>query len=194
MRLTHLFFAALVSLPAGAAELATNSGPDPFRLLATNKTKTTESEINEAARSGYRFVDMMAGETLGGDEVVTVMYLDPSVEPGVQRFEYKLLATNKTSTMQKEITAVGRQGYRYAGQSVAETSFGGQEVLVIVEHALDQPDRQYEYRLLATTRTKTMGRELNEARRQGFELMGMTVSTTMFGGQELVSILMRQVD
>ena len=191
MRLTHLLFAALVSLPGFAAEPVIDSGPDPFRLLATNKTKTTEKEVNDAARLGYRFVDMMAGETLGGDEVVTVMYLDPGAEPGVQHFEYRLLATSKTSTMQKELTEAGRQGYRYAGQSVGETSFGGQEVVVIVERAVDQPDQRYEYLLQATTRTKTMGRELNEAGRQGFELMGLTVSTTMFGGQELVSILMR---
>ncbi len=143
---------------------------------------------------GYRFVDMMAGETLGGDEVVTVLYLETGAEHGEQRFEYKLLATNKTSTMQKELTEVGREGFRYAGQSVAQTTFGGQEVVVIVEKALDSPDVRYEYRLQATTRTKTMDRELNDVGRQGFELMGLTVSNTMFGGQELVAILMREAD
>ncbi len=35
-----------------------------------------------------------------------------------------------------------------------------------------------------------MEKELNRAGEEGFQLMGLTVSETPFGGQELVSILM----
>ncbi len=108
-----------------------------------------------------------------------------------QRCEYKLLATNKTSTMQKELREAGAEGFRYRGQSVAQTSFGGKEVVVILEREIDGPAKTYAYKLAATKRTKTMEKELNQAGEEGFRLMGLTVSETAFGGKELVSILMR---
>ena len=46
--------------------------------------------------------------------------------------EYRLLATNKTSTMQKEMSEAGRAGFVFCGMTVAETSFGGREVVSIM--------------------------------------------------------------
>ena len=39
-----------------------------------------------------------------------------------------------------------------------------------------------------------MEKELNQAGEEGFQLMGLTVSATAFGGQELVAILMSASD
>ena len=160
-----------------------------YRLLATNKTSTMLKELNQAAAAGFDFVAMMGGETLGGDEVVTVLAKARSA-PDQQRYEYKLLATSKTSTMQKELTDAGARGFRYCGQSVAKTAFGGKEVIAVMKRDLQAPRKQYTYKLLATKRTKTMSKELNQVGSEGFQLVGLTVSETAFGGQELVSILM----
>ena len=170
--------------PIGGAD-----GAIEYRLIATSKTSTMLKELNEAAAEGFDFVAMMGGETLVGDEVVTVLAKARSA-PNRQRHEYKLLATSKTSTMQKELTEAGARGFRYCGQSVAETAFGGQEVVAILKRDLQAPAKRYIYKLLATKRTKTMGKELNQAGSEGFQLVGLTVSETTFGGQELVSILM----
>ena len=51
----------------------------------------------------------------------------------------------------------------------------------------------YEYRLLGTKKTSTMQKELNEAGSAGFGFVGFTVSSTTFGGTELVSILRRRI-
>jgi hypothetical protein len=48
------------------------------------------------------------------------------------RFEYLLLATNKTSTMQKELTQAGEQGFEFVGLTVAKTAMGGDEVVSIL--------------------------------------------------------------
>ena len=160
-----------------------------YKLLAANKTKTIQKELNEAAALGYEFSATMTGPTLGGDEVVVVMS-KPANASSTQRYEYKLLATNKTSTMQKELREAGAEGFRYRGQSVAKTAFGGKEVVVILEREIDHPAKTYAYNLKATSRTKTMEKELNQAGEEGFRLMGLTVSETAFGGKELVSILM----
>ncbi|MGH9896576.1 MAG: hypothetical protein ACREA0_32170, partial [bacterium] len=97
-----------------------------------------------------------------------------------------------TSTMQKEMQEAGDAGFEYRGQTVFETGFGGDEVVVILERdgEVGSPPR-FEYRLLATKKTSTMRKELQEAAAQGFLFVGVTVSRTRFGGTEVVTILRR---
>ena len=178
---------------APPAPVADSAGAISYQLLAAKRTKTIRKEMNEAAARGYEFSATMTGPTLGGKEVVVVMSKPTDASPA-QRYEYELLATNKTSTMQKELREAGAEGFRYRGQSVAKTSFGGREVVVILEREIDKPAKTYAYNLKATTRTKTMEKELNQVGEEGFRLMGLTVSETAFGGKELVSILMRAGD
>ncbi len=168
------------------------SSPRDFRLLATNKTSTMEMEMNRAADAGYRLQDVMGGETaFGGSEVAAVMCKLKDAED-LSRYHYKLLATNKTSTMQKELQAAGDAGYEYRGQTVFNTAFGNQQVVVILERDGDaEPDDTHEYKLLATKKTSTMQKELQEAGDAGYEFVGLTVSSTLFGGEEVVAILRR---
>jgi hypothetical protein len=170
------------------------SRPRDLRLLATNKTSTMEREMNEAADAGYRLQDVMGGETaFGGSEVAAVMCKLKDAGD-LSRYQYKLLATNKTSTMQKELQEAGDAGYEYRGQTVFSTAFGSQEVVVILERDQDAtPDYSYEYKLLATRKTSTMQKELQEAGDAGYEFVGLTVASTSFGGAEVVAILRRQL-
>jgi hypothetical protein len=164
-----------------------------YLLLATNRTSTMETEMQEAADEGYAFAGVMGGETsFGGNEVVVVMERS-GIAPKA-RYDYRLLATTKTSTMQKEMQDAGDAGYVYKGQTVFGTTFGGDEAVVILERDNDQMGvTSYEYRLLATKRTSTMQEELSEAGLAGFEFIGVTVSSTTFGGDEVVAILKRPV-
>ena len=167
-----------------------------YTLLATSRTSTMQKEMNEASALGFRFAAVMGGETsFGGKETVVIMERDGAAGSGQAKYEYKLLATNKTSTMQKEMNKASDEGYRYAGQTVFETTFGGKETVVIMERdgAAGSGQAKYEYKLLATNKTSTMQKELSLEGENGFELVGMTVSRTTFGGEELVSILKRRV-
>ena len=162
-----------------------------YVVLATNKTSTMQEEMQEAANEGYAFVGVMGGDTsFGGSEVVVVMRRPAN---STTRFEYRLLATSKTSTMQKELQNAGDAGFSYRGQTVFSTTFGGDEAVVILERDRDQVSpNAVEYRLLATTKTETMQRELGDAGAAGFEFVGVTVAPTTFGGDEIVAILRRQ--
>lgn len=161
-----------------------------FRLLATNKTSTMQKEMNEAANAGYHFEGTMGGETsFGGSEVVVIMSRDAAAQR--ERYEYKLLATNKTSTMQKELQQAGNAGFEFKGQSVYSSTFGGKEVVVILERDSEAGLKQWEYKLLATKKTSTMQKELDEAGAEGFMFVGVTVGETAIGGKEVVSILRR---
>lgn len=173
-----------------AARAADSAAADiEYRVLATKKTSTMEDELNEAAEAGFRFGAVMGGETaFGGNEVVTIM---TRMGAAKGRYAYKLLATNKTSTMQKEIQEAANAGFVYVGQTVFETTFGGKEVVVILERDKDAEVRSYDYRLLATSKTSTMQKELLEAGAAGYELVGLTVAKTAIAGNELVAITRR---
>jgi hypothetical protein len=161
-----------------------------YRVLATNKTSTMQKEMQEAAEAGFRFGDVMGGDTaFGGSEVVVIMHRGGSPA----RFAYRLLATNKTSTMQKEMQEAGDAGFEYRGQSVFKSTFGGKEVVAILERSLETKTAvPYEYRLLATKKTSTIQKELAEAGNEGYEFVGMTVAKTLVGGDEVVAILRRK--
>ena len=162
-----------------------------YRVLATNKTSTMEKEMQEAASAGFRFGGTMGGETaFGGNEVVVVM---TKAGGGAARYEYRLLATTKTSTMQKELQDAAMAGFEYKGQSVFSSMFGGKEVVVILERDREAAVKdRWEYRLLATSKTSTMQKELSETGSQGFEFVGLTVGSTAMGGSELVTITRRK--
>ncbi len=156
------------------------------RVLATRRTSTMENELNEAAEAGFRFQAVMGGETaFGGNEVVAVVSRGGTTRG---RYAYKLLATQKTSTMQKELQEAADQGFHYRGQTVFSTRFGGKEVVAILERDKDAEPESFEYKLFATTRTSTLEKELQAAGSAGYELVGMTVGETAFGGKELVAI------
>ena len=91
--------------------------------------------------------------------------------------------------MQRELQQWADAGYEYLDQTVFETAFGGKEVVVIMQRDASQPASKSVYRLLATSRTSTMEKELKEAGKDGFLLVGFTVGKTEIGGEELVSIL-----
>ena len=103
---------------------------------------------------------------------------------------YRVLATSRTSTMQKEMQDAAAAGFRFVSVMGGETSFGGNEVVVLMEKTTGDTAR-FDYRLLATSRTSTMQRELQEAAEAGFEFIGQTVFESLFGGEEVTAILER---
>lgn len=181
---------AICLLAAGASIAAAQNDPVEYRVLATNKTSTMQKEMRQAAEAGFRFGGVMGGETsFGGSEVVVVMVKNGAAG----KYDYRLLASNKTSTMQKELQEAGDAGFEYRGQTVFKSTFGGKEVVVILERAPGDQRPRYEYRLLATKKTGTMQKELMEAGEQGFEFVGLSVAETLVGGTETVCILRRQI-
>lgn len=104
--------------------------------------------------------------------------------------DFRVLATNKTSTMQKEMNEAAQAGFRFGGVMGGETAVGGSEVVVIMSRASSESPR-YEYRLLATNKTSTMQKEMQEAGDAGFEYKGQSIFKSTFGGKEVVVILER---
>lgn len=187
--LTRATVLAWLSAATVSTSIAQAPSSVEHRVLATNKTSTMEKELNEAAEAGFRFKAVMGGETaIGGNEVVAVLARSGGARP---RFVYRLLATNRTSTMQQELQAAAQAGYEYVGQTVFKSMFGGDEVVCILERDKDNSGAPAQYRLLATSKTSTLQRELQEVEKAGYEVLGMTVGKTAVGGRELVAIARR---
>lgn len=162
-----------------------------FKVLATKKTSTMQKEMQEAADGGYRFEGVSGGGTsFGGSEVLVIMSKTENVDTN-GRFQYKLLATSKTSTMQKELQEAGNNGFQYKGQVVFETFIGGDEVVVILEKDTKAEIKKIEYKLFATKKTSTMQKEINEGGAAGYSYVGVTVGKTLIGGSEVVVIMRR---
>ena len=179
----------LLASAASTVYCQDRAGLIEYRVLATKKTSTMQKEMNEAAAAGFRFAAVMGGETaFGGSEAVVVMSRAAGNEAG-GNVEYRLLATNKTSTMQKEMQEAADAGFEYKGQTLFTSAFGGDEVCVIMERPAGQTTGSHEYKLLGTSKTSTLQKELAGVGEQGYELLGMTVGETAFGGKELIAIL-----
>lgn len=101
---------------------------------------------------------------------------------------FKVLATNKTSTMEKELNQAADTGYRLEGFNGGETMFGGKETVAILSFNGEAKAR-YKYKLLATSKTSTMQKELQQYGNDGYEFKGQTVFETTFGGKEVVTVL-----
>ena len=150
-----------------------------------------QKELNEAAEAGFRFQAFMGGETaFGGNEVVVLMQ---KIGSGPARFWSKLLATSKTSTMQKELQEAADAGFEFLGHRLAEACSGARRITAIRKRdKTGYPIAgKYRYELLATSKTSTLQKELQQVGAQGYQALGMTVGGTAMGGSELVVITKR---
>jgi hypothetical protein len=178
---------SLVSVPDGLAE-----EPGTYKVLATSKTSTMQKEMQEAGDAGFRFLAVMGGETaIGGKEVVVLM---EKLKGEEAKYAYRLLATSKTSTLQKELQEAADAGWEAVGQTVFESLMGGKETAAILEKTGDATTRvRYQYKLLATSKTSTLEKEIREVAEQGYRPVAMTVGKTAFGGSELVVVTRKVV-
>ncbi len=191
IRMTLLVTAAWAASSGIAIAASAADGSLDYRVLATSRTSTMEKELNESAAAGYRFTKAMGGKSAnGGQEIIVAMVKDSTLSGQAVR-RYRLLATTKTSSMQREMQQSADEGYAYLDQTVYESAFGGKEVVVIMELDPSRKEIRSSYRLLATTKTSTMQKELQEAGAQGYVLLGLTIGKTELGGDEVVTILRR---
>jgi len=139
-----------------------------YKLLATTRTSTMQKELNEAADQGYR---VLVGAPTSGSEMAVFLAREGAVE---EPYQYKLLATTRTGTMQKELNEAADAGFRLIPSTMIAKAqlFGGVEIVLIMEKP-PKVVNMYEYKLLATTLTSTLQKEVTEAKEAGFVIVGM---------------------
>jgi hypothetical protein len=149
-------------------------------MLNTIRTSTMQKELQDAADRGYRLV---SGQ---GSWPLTAIL--EKAEGNVEPIDYLLLATSRTSTMQKEMNEAAAKGYRFA--SVLGI---GREVVIAMQREKGMTTQTHEQKLLATTRVRTLKKELFAALGEGYKFVGQTVFKGGFT-VEKVAILERPVE
>lgn len=174
-----LFAATFVPAAAGpvegSAERAAQSKLDltqPYLLLTTIKTSTMQEELNEAAAAGYRVI---VGARTGLGEFC--LLLERAVQPPPEAYQYLLLATSRTSTMQKELDEAAAKGFRLLPGGLMS---GQSEIVVVLERPPGPPSLS-QYLLLATTFTGTLQKELEQAADDSYQLVGMVRAEEQVG-------------
>lgn len=97
--------------------------PDTYHLLATRRLQTMEQELNATAEKGYRLLPRSV-QWPECEELILVMEKSAAEDP---RWQYLILGTQRTSTLQKELVAAAQQGYEVMAL------LGGSENVVILE-------------------------------------------------------------
>lgn len=139
-----------------------------YKLLATTKTSTMQKELDETSAKGYR---ILVGSPTSGTEMAIFLSREATSDAP---YKYKLLATTRTGTMQKELNEVAANGFRLLPRTMIAKAqlLGGIEIVVILEKP-PVVEMQYDYKLLATTLTGTLQKEVTEAEKAGYVIVGM---------------------
>ncbi len=139
-----------------------------YLLLAATKTSTIQKELDEAAAEGFRIV---VGSPTSGMEMA--LLLERAAEPP-DTYRYRLLATTHTGTMQRELNDAASEGYQLLPRTmISKTApFLSPEIVVILERP-PKVEKRYQYRLLATTKTSTLQKEITDALSEGYIIAGM---------------------
>ena len=170
MRYWLCFGVVVGCLGVGEAWAQVDVAPEQrYLLLATTRTSTMQEELDEAAALGFRIV---AASPTSGDEMA--VFLERVATPP-ETYEYLLLATSRTSTMQEEVTDAAARGFRLLPRTLISKRqiFGDDEIVVILERAPNVNGPRYEYRLLATTFTSTLQGEVTQLVSGGYTIAGL---------------------
>ncbi len=171
MKPIHTLVLPLVLLTAVSVAAQGKLKIDPenrYLLLATVKTSTMQKELDQASAQGFRIIT--AASSCGQSEMV--LFLE-RVTQAPDTYKYRLLATTRTSTMEKELNQAAQEGFRLLPRTItAKEGFLSSEIVSVLEHAPGSSKR-YQYRLLATSRTSTLQKEVAQSEADGFMLVGL---------------------
>jgi hypothetical protein len=161
-----------------------------YRVLTAIRAEALQKEMQGAAAAGFRFTAVSGDTTLSeGKNVVVVMRKDPSFSG---KREYRVVATTKTSAVQ-ELQEASDAGFTYLAQTVFTGPLHFREAAVLLERDPSAQTTRYQYRLLVTHRATTMQEELQTADREGYEIAGLTVGSSVIGVNDIVAVLRRTV-
>jgi hypothetical protein len=158
-----------------------------YLLLATNGTATMQRELDAASGQGYEFLDITSGQTAtfgGEDEMVIMLQRTADRQP---KFDYFLISTFRTGTLEQELHQAGAAGFVYQDQIAHR-----KEQVIILRRSRDPAQiTPIEYRVLASNKTSTMQAEVRRAQDLGFRFNGVTVVDTFILSKEVLIILSR---
>lgn len=160
-----LVFAAAVSF-AAQDKVQIDEGQN-YLVLSTKKISTMEKELDEVAGKGFRV--LYGAPTQQFDMALFLEKIGRNEEP----FQYKILATMRNKTMEKELNELAAQGYRLLPRTIIfKQGFITAELVMVMERA-PKSNKAYEYKLVAAGKETKLHKKIEEAMSDGFNPVTM---------------------
>lgn len=163
-----LLIAALCSL-ISAQDKVPVDGDQNFLVLSTKKISTMEKELDEVAAKGFRV--LYGAPTQQYDMALFLERLDKDEEP----FTYKVLATTRIKTMEKELNELAAQGYRLLPRTIIfKQGLLTAELVMTMERA-PKSNKAYEYKLIVAEKETKLHKKIDTAISDGFTPVTMII-------------------
>jgi hypothetical protein len=134
-----------------------------YLVLSTKRIQTMEAELDEVAAKGFRV--MYGAPTENFDMAILLRRVQDS---GKAPYGYKLLATSRIKTMEKELNEAAKQGYQLLPRTIIfKQGFLTAELVMLMERA-PESGKAYEYKLVTGGKETKLHRKIDEAIAQGF--------------------------
>lgn len=148
-----------------------------YLVLSTKKISTMEKELDEVAAKGFRV--LYGAPTQQFDMALFLDRIGKDEEP----FTYKILATMRNKTMEKELNELAAQGYRLLPRTIVfKQGLLTAELVMVMERA-PKSNKAYEYKLVAAAKEIKLHKKIEEAITEGF----MPVTMITIGNHIIVT-------
>ncbi|HEX8288362.1 MAG TPA: hypothetical protein VF556_10220 [Pyrinomonadaceae bacterium] len=137
-----------------------------YLVLSTKRIQTMEKELDEAAAKGFRV--LYGAPTQQYD---MAMLMERGKEAGT--YSYKVMATIRIKTMEKELNEFAKQGYRLLPRTIVfKQGFLTAEMVMLMERA-PKSEKSYEYKLVFAGKETKLHKKMDEVIEQGFKPVTM---------------------
>ena len=139
------------------------SDDQTYVVLSTKRIQTMEKELDAVAAKGFRV--LYGSPTQQYDMAILLSRVQAATSAP---YSYKVLATARFKTMEKEMLEAARQGYRLLPRTaITKTGFLTMELVMLMEREPNS-NKAYEYKLITETKETKLHKRIDEAMAQGF--------------------------
>lgn len=164
-----LLFAVVISASAQSkeADRVKLEADQNHLILSTKRIQTMEKELDEVAAKGFRV--LYGAPTVSYD---MALFLEKSENPE-RPFSYKILATSRNKTMEKELNEQAAKGFRLLPRTmIFKQGLFTAEVVSVMEREFESNDI-YEYKLVEAGKETKLQEKIDAARADGFNPVTM---------------------
>lgn len=134
-----------------------------YVVLSTKRIQTMEKELDAVAAKGFRV--LYGSPTQQYDMAILLSRVQAATSAP---YSYKVLATSRFKTMEKEMLEAARQGYRLLPRTaITKAGFLTMELVMLMEREPNS-NKAYEYKLITETKETKLHKRIDEAIAQGF--------------------------
>jgi len=138
-----------------------------YLILSTKRIQTMERELDEAAAKGFRV--LYGAPTVTYDMALFLQRMENPEKP----YTYKILATSRNKTMEKELNELAAKGFRLLPRTIIfKQGLLIAEMVTVMEREFDSKVA-YEYKLVDARKEVKLQAKIDSARAEGFNPVTM---------------------